>query len=220
MIAFRELVDAECYRLAFEFVCRALQPECVARASAAGVVRGTSRQAVQVAVEEDTMVPPCRNFCRDFMAGCGSRVPQRFREALQCARFPEYSGPGSCADRPGAEVADTTSTVAVTAATAATPRAAGTASGPSCVEALRAGPHAARVCDGVPDCADMADEADCGYCPRGAVHCGLGAHKHCVHPHQRCDARQDCPGGADEKHCREYADQGTARRDRPPFYAP
>ncbi|XP_034239987.1 atrial natriuretic peptide-converting enzyme [Thrips palmi] len=208
VIAFRELVDAECHRLAFEFVCRALQPECVARASKAGVVRGTARQAVQDAVEEDAMVPPCRSFCKDFMAGCGSRVPQRFREALQCTRFPEYAGPGSCADRPGvvAEVTDA-ATPAVTAAT--TPRAAatpsGTASGPACVEVLRAGPHAARVCDGVPDCADMADELDCGYCPRGAMHCGLGAHKHCVHPHQRCDAKQDCPGGADEKHCLSVA---------------
>ncbi|KAE8738333.1 hypothetical protein FOCC_FOCC016186 [Frankliniella occidentalis] len=226
VIAFRELVDAECYRLAFEFVCQALQPECVPRP---GLMRGPQVPAMQQPLVEDLMVPPCRSFCRDFMAGCGSRVPQRFREALQCSRFPEYSGPGSCADRPGA-VDVTEAAPSTHSASSTTPAAAGSrpgnTTGAACLAALRAGPLAGRVCDGVPDCADLADEADCGYCPRGGLHCGLGGGRpHCVHQHQRCDAKHDCPGGSDEKHCCEWTPTydkalNESPHSRPPLSPP
>ncbi|KAJ1532192.1 hypothetical protein ONE63_000813 [Megalurothrips usitatus] len=207
VIAFRELVDAECYRLAFEFVCQALQPECILRARG-GKAKGPAKGTALTAADEDLMVPPCRSFCRDFMAGCGSRVPSRFREALQCSRFPEYSGPGSCADRPaGDDVTEVTSTTPVVAPA---PAESAAPTGAACVAALRAGPHASRICDGVPDCPDLADEAHCSYCPRApaatpALHCGVAGAGHCVHQHQRCDAKRDCPGGADERHCLSVA---------------
>lgn len=79
----RELVDAECYRLAYDFVCQLLQPACIP------------------GKHEDRLELPCRNFCREFWAGCGSRLPDRIREALDCSHFPEYSGPGSCRPKPG-----------------------------------------------------------------------------------------------------------------------
>ncbi|XP_068898618.1 atrial natriuretic peptide-converting enzyme isoform X2 [Tenebrio molitor] len=79
VITFRELVDAECYRHAYEFICQILQPSCI---------KGD---------DQDEMVLPCRNFCRDFMAGCGGRLSEKIKEVLDCSKFPEYS----CATKPG-----------------------------------------------------------------------------------------------------------------------
>lgn len=83
VISFRELVDAECYRLAYEFVCQVLQPSC-------------KKGAV-----EDEIVLPCRSFCRDFMAGCGSRLLAKFKGLLDCSRFPEFGENSSCKTKPG-----------------------------------------------------------------------------------------------------------------------
>lgn len=83
VISFRELVDAECYRHAYEFVCEILQPAC------------------KNARPEDEMVLPCRSFCRDFVAGCGSRLLPKFKDVLDCGRFPEYGETGSCLTKPG-----------------------------------------------------------------------------------------------------------------------
>lgn len=83
MIAFRELIDSECYRLAYDFVCQLLQPSCVTKK------------------EEDELILPCRSYCREFWAGCGGRLPERFRKLLDCNRFPEYTGPTSCRSRKG-----------------------------------------------------------------------------------------------------------------------
>lgn len=81
-ISFRELVDAECYRLAYEFVCQVLQSDC------------------QEGAEEDEMIWPCRSFCRDFMAGCGGRLLPKFKELMDCSRFPEF-GESTCVTKPG-----------------------------------------------------------------------------------------------------------------------
>ncbi|XP_972040.2 atrial natriuretic peptide-converting enzyme [Tribolium castaneum] len=79
VITFRELVDAECYRHAYDFICQILQPSCV---SGEG---------------QDEMILPCRSFCREFMAGCGARLSEKMKESLDCSQFPEYS----CAAKPG-----------------------------------------------------------------------------------------------------------------------
>uniref|UniRef100_A0A1V1FKK9 Putative serine protease 38 n=1 Tax=Reticulitermes speratus TaxID=60591 RepID=A0A1V1FKK9_9NEOP len=129
VIAFRELVDAECYRLAYEFVCQLLQPSCTAH------LPGET---------EDRMVLPCQSFCREFHAGCGNRLPDRFKDALDCRYFPEFTGPGSCNSKPG------------------------------CVKELQARGLSARICDGVVDCMDLSDETSCGYCPDNHIHCGAG----------------------------------------------
>lgn len=83
VISFRELVDAECYRHAYEFVCEILQPSC------------------KKGVEEDAMILPCRSFCRDFIVGCGSRLLSKFKDVLDCSRFPEFGEAGSCLTKPG-----------------------------------------------------------------------------------------------------------------------
>lgn len=83
----RELVDAECSRIAYQFVCHVLQPPCLP-ASSHDI--------------DATLVKPCRDFCLDFWAGCGARLPKRFKELLDCSQFPEYSTIGdTCVSKPG-----------------------------------------------------------------------------------------------------------------------
>ncbi|OXU25522.1 hypothetical protein TSAR_016581 [Trichomalopsis sarcophagae] len=126
IIAFRELVDAECYKQAYDFICQVLQPACL---------EGD---------EEDVLSPPCRGFCKEFWSGCGSRLPERLKAALDCAKFPEYADVGSCRSKPG------------------------------CIRELQASALSSRICDGVIDCPDFSDEKDCAYCREGHVHCGIG----------------------------------------------
>lgn len=83
VISFRELVDGECYRLAYDFVCQILQPSCI---------NGQ---------QEDISVLPCRSYCREFMAGCGGRLKPKLKEKLDCNLFPEFSGLEYCRPKPG-----------------------------------------------------------------------------------------------------------------------
>ena len=80
-------MDAECYKQAYDFVCQVLQPACV--------VAGGEDE------EEDAASPPCRGFCKEFWAGCGGRLSERLRAALDCGNFPEYADEGSCRPKPG-----------------------------------------------------------------------------------------------------------------------
>lgn len=86
MIMFRELVDAECSRLAYDFVCQLLQPACMN------------------GITEDIPVLPCRSFCREFMSGCGSRLLPKLKEKLDCNTFPEFSGVDYCRPKPGMHI--------------------------------------------------------------------------------------------------------------------
>ncbi|XP_039959052.1 uncharacterized protein LOC120773922 [Bactrocera tryoni] len=83
VIAFRELVDAECFREAFDFVCRLLQPPCDTHGSF-----------------EPTPGMMCREYCQLFMRGCGSRLPARFKRFFDCETFPESTGIQSCHNKP------------------------------------------------------------------------------------------------------------------------
>uniref|UniRef100_A0AAR5NZB8 Atrial natriuretic peptide-converting enzyme n=1 Tax=Dendroctonus ponderosae TaxID=77166 RepID=A0AAR5NZB8_DENPD len=126
VISFRELVDAECYRHAYDFICQLLQPGC------------------QSGGNEDRVVLPCRSFCRDFMAGCGSRLSDKVRALIDCSNFPEFSSGQQCFSRPG------------------------------CVDELKAKALSPRICDGVIDCSDLSDEKSCTYCAANQLHCGIG----------------------------------------------
>ncbi|XP_058443626.1 uncharacterized protein LOC131425618 isoform X1 [Malaya genurostris] len=84
LISFRELVDAECFRQAFDFICRLLQPPCEYRR-----------------IEEPTPGRVCRQYCQAFWSGCGDRLPERFKKFLDCERFPETTSIQSCYNRPG-----------------------------------------------------------------------------------------------------------------------
>ncbi|XP_038215326.1 atrial natriuretic peptide-converting enzyme [Zerene cesonia] len=150
LVAFRELLDAECSHLAQDFVCQMLQPRC----------------------EEGRMIYPCRAYCRAFHAGCGDRMPERLRPHFDCARFPDYFGPGSCAPEP------------------------------DCHGSLQRLALSRRACDGVPDCADASDERSCSHCAAagaGSLRCALQAR--CLPPHLRCDGTPDCADGSDEAGC-------------------
>lgn len=126
VIAFRELVDSECYRLSYDFVCQALQPACSPGESA------------------DILHLPCRSFCKEFWSGCGSRLPEKLKQVLDCSNFPEYADYGSCRPKPG------------------------------CVQDLKQNALSPRICDGVIDCPDLSDERNCAYCRDGYLHCGVG----------------------------------------------
>ncbi|KAG6449549.1 hypothetical protein O3G_MSEX006112 [Manduca sexta] len=150
LVAFRELLDAECSRLAQDFVCQMLQPRC----------------------HENRLIRPCRAYCRSFHAGCGARLPERLRPHFDCARFPDFFGRGSCATEP------------------------------DCHAGLQRLALSRRACDGIPDCADAADERECAHCTavgRDALRCALTAK--CLPAHMRCDGSHDCPDGSDEAGC-------------------
>ncbi|XP_050672750.1 atrial natriuretic peptide-converting enzyme-like [Leptidea sinapis] len=150
LVAFRELLDAECSHLAQDFVCQMLQPRC----------------------EEGRLVYPCRSYCRKFHAGCGSRLPDRLKPHFDCARFPDYFGPGSCAPEP------------------------------DCHNSLQRLALSRRLCDGLPDCADASDERECSHCSSvgsNSLRCAL--HDRCLPPHLRCDGTPDCADGSDESGC-------------------
>lgn len=126
VISFRELVDAECYRHAYDFVCQLLQPAC------------------KKGDKEDEMILPCRSFCREFLAGCGSRLNEKVKGLIDCGRFPEVSSREMCYSKPG------------------------------CVDELKSKALSPRICDGVLDCPDLSDEKTCTYCSANYLHCGIG----------------------------------------------
>ncbi|XP_063704852.1 uncharacterized protein LOC134834199 [Culicoides brevitarsis] len=127
LISFRDLVDAECYRQAYDFVCRVLQPPCIERVPL-----------------EPYPAPICRQYCQDFWAGCGERIPQRLKKLLDCEKFPESKGAQSCQNAPG------------------------------CVTDLQSKALSSRLCDGIADCPDFTDETTCAFCPSGSMYCGKG----------------------------------------------
>ena len=56
-----------------------------------------------------------------------------------------------------------------------------------------------QVCNGIRDCRDGSDEANCETCPPGKIKCN-GTTK-CIHKARLCDERVDCPGAYDETNC-------------------
>ncbi|RVE50116.1 hypothetical protein evm_005322 [Chilo suppressalis] len=151
LVAFRELLDAECSHLAQDFVCQMLQPRC----------------------EQGRLVKPCRAYCRAFHAGCGARLPDRLKPLFDCSlHFPEYFGPGSCMPEPDCHGG--LNRLALSRRSCdGVPDCAGAEDERSCAHCASAGRGALRCaldarclpshlrCDGTPDCPDGSDELGC-----------------------------------------------------------
>lgn len=153
VISFRELVDAECFREAFDFVCRLLQPPCEMHGS----------------LYEPTPGIMCREYCQAFMQGCGNRIPQRFKQYFDCEAFPESTGIQSCQQKPHCATdlqnnaqsprlcdgyADCPDLSDERTCSFCTPNSLYCGRGRACI------PRKAR-CDGKADCPDASDEKDC-----------------------------------------------------------
>ncbi|XP_011548468.3 atrial natriuretic peptide-converting enzyme [Plutella xylostella] len=150
LVAFRELLDAECSHLAQDFVCEMLQPRC----------------------SEGRLLRPCRAYCRAFHAGCGARLPDRLKPHFDCSRFPDYFGPGSCLPEP--ECHSSLQRLALSRrACDGVPDCADAQDERACAHCAAAGGRGLRCalntrclpqhlrCDGTPDCPDGSDEAGC-----------------------------------------------------------
>ncbi|XP_030378692.1 uncharacterized protein LOC115627212 [Scaptodrosophila lebanonensis] len=153
VIVFRELVDGECFREAYDFVCRLLQPPCDSHGSGL----------------EPTPGSICREYCEAFMLGCGGRLPARFKQHFDCERFPESTGTQSCQQKPHCVndmqtnvqsprlcdgYADCPDLSDERSCTFCASNAIYCGRGRACV------PRKAR-CDGKADCPDGSDEKDC-----------------------------------------------------------
>ncbi|XP_034947847.1 LOW QUALITY PROTEIN: uncharacterized protein [Chelonus insularis] len=69
----------------------------------------------------------------------------------------------------------------------------------TCADFLRTQLLHQKICDGVADCWDYSDEADCDWCRQGQFICGNN--RYCVDREKVCDGLRDCPGGEDERKC-------------------
>ncbi|KAJ2952813.1 hypothetical protein O0L34_g7177 [Tuta absoluta] len=150
LVAFRELLDAECSHLAQDFVCQMLQPRC----------------------EGQRVVRPCRAYCRAFHAGCGSRLPDRLKPHFDCSRFPNFFGPGTCMPEPGCSQSLQRQALSRRACDGV-PDCADAEDERGCAQCAAAGPAGLRCalttrclpphlrCDGTPDCPDGSDESGC-----------------------------------------------------------
>lgn len=180
------MVDAECYRSAYDFVCQVLQPACLS------------------GEPEDLLQLPCRSFCREFWNGCGNRLSDRIKRALDCSNFPEYADVGSCRPKPGKSYRCSNFNGSVTKLNIINNSYRMTNIVIfiiGCVQTLQSKALSPRICDGIIDCPDLADEKNCAYCRDGYMHCGVG--RTCIPYIKRCDGKIDCPNGSDEKDCRE-----------------
>lgn len=228
-IAFRQIVDAECYPLAREFICRILQPEC----------------------EHDELVYPCRDFCNDFKRSCGTWIEKDdkkkslFDKMIKCTDFPRYDGDDGSdevnlsktkshddTDRLNKNRQHYIGTSVVyydeefTGRYSTRNEKRKCRSKPGCSNELKVRGRPHHLCDGVIDCPDSSDETSCDYCSSGinshqitsnrfsnvnsnrndeksdlTKNAFYCGNKQCIESRRVCDSVIDCNNGADEENC-------------------
>lgn len=152
VIKFRELVDGECYRQAFDFICRLLQPPCIDHAPL-----------------EPTVGLVCRSYCQSFWNGCHERLPAKFKKFFDCERFPESTGVNTCTPAPGcaSEMQHSALAGRICDGVADCPDLSDETQCSYCpANSLHCGRGRACIakrarCDGKIDCPDGTDEQDC-----------------------------------------------------------
>ena len=200
---FRQLMDAECYPLSREYICRILQPECV----------------------NDELVYPCRDFCKDFKDACSKWIQRDdnkkglFDQMTKCHEFPRFDGDDGEGDktqiatkrpfRPTSRVVYFDEELdSRRDSTRKEKRKCRSKSG--CENELKIRGRSHHVCDGIIDCKDASDEiTTCDYCSSAVsssrsnlktsmFYCG---NRQCIEERKVCDGVSECTNGADEQNC-------------------
>lgn len=202
-------MDAECYPLSREYICRILQPECV----------------------NDELVFPCRDFCKDFKDACSKWIERDdskkglFEQMTKCNEFPRFDGDDGEGDktqiatkkpfRPTSRVVYFDEELDNRRDSRKEKRKCRSKSG--CENELKIRGRSHHVCDGIIDCNDASDEiTTCDYCTSaltplrtgsGVFYCG---NRQCVEERKVCDGVTDCTNGADEQNCLLFKNAAAA----------
>ncbi|XP_043199312.1 uncharacterized protein LOC122369019 [Amphibalanus amphitrite] len=79
LVFFEAISESGCSPLAAEYVCAAMEPQCVSRPT-------------------PHVLPPCRHFCQDIVSSCGAAIPSSLsrNRAFNCSLMPDSTDPSVC----------------------------------------------------------------------------------------------------------------------------
>jgi len=86
LLTLASVVESQCYPFAQHFVC------------SWGVACSKETPSLMDQMGSSPLLP-CRDYCDEFMANCGSKFPPHLRSNFKCGG--DWKGPGSCLPKPG-----------------------------------------------------------------------------------------------------------------------
>ncbi|KAK2708270.1 atrial natriuretic peptide-converting enzyme-like [Artemia franciscana] len=180
------LVNSRCSSQVRDMLCYMLQPPCDQKMKKAKKLCKKTCLKITEECSAEALNNPSRrtHLPTTELYRINNEVSLAVKELLQCELLPKD---GACLD---------TSAVPVLVRSQNMPA-------DDCARDLVLKKMENLICDGIMDCSDFTDESECGYCPIGFVHCGVG--KKCIEARQRCDGVVDCPNGSDERGCLSIA---------------